>query len=432
MAQLDLTIKSDYVDWSVWEGLRELIQNAKDAEEVEGAPMDIDYYPQTERLEITNSGTTIGRNRLVLGSTTKKRDDRQRGQFGEGFKLAFAALLRLGKEIQMDVGEERWRPEIDHSETFDGERLLKVNARKLRKDREHVKVVVRGITEEEWEETRGKVLFLQEEVDTISCEHGKILLDERFRGKIFTQGLYVNETPADMEYGYDLPNVELDRDRRMISKWDVTNDIREVFLAAFKQDDIGMGKIWEILKKETLEADALAGHFGPFEDEFEEEFNQKFEEEYGHEAVPARSTSETKMASHYDFEGVLCADPVREVFEKINGTLQELIDDLELPVEERYGWTDLNGEEQETYEKIVGLYDWDLPIDVVDFPDDTHGTYREKEKKIEISRELLDEPSEFLATLVHEYAHSFGLEDGTVEHRNKTEGILADIALSNT
>lgn len=145
---LELTFNARYISaksterkggWGVWEGVREFLQNAKDAEDI-GHEMWVTYTGGGKKaggkLHVVNKGVAFGREALVLGGTTKDADPRQRGQFGEGFKLASAVLVDHGCPVTIENGNEIWVPRLGTSERFGGAQILLVDV--YRKDRKSV------------------------------------------------------------------------------------------------------------------------------------------------------------------------------------------------------------------------------------------------------------------------------------------------------
>src|SRR5687767_3339118 len=78
MREIELTIKTDYLpSWGSYEGIRELIQNGRDAEIELNAPLKVRHVdrhldPLTlPYLSIENVGVTLPYEVLLLGHTTK-------------------------------------------------------------------------------------------------------------------------------------------------------------------------------------------------------------------------------------------------------------------------------------------------------------------------------------------------------------------------
>ena len=91
MPKLQLTIKKTYrPSWGAFQGVRELIQNAKDGQTAFGGDMDVWHVPgdhtlgERDRLMIENTGTVLSREALLLGETTKDGRKDMIGHFGDG------------------------------------------------------------------------------------------------------------------------------------------------------------------------------------------------------------------------------------------------------------------------------------------------------------------------------------------------------------
>src|ERR1700691_2357824 len=96
MSKIELTIKADYLPgWGTFEGIRELIQNAKDAETEFSAPMTV-RVRNPDVLVIENEGCTMPYEALLLGHTSKIGHAEMIGHYGEGMKIGILSLLRAG------------------------------------------------------------------------------------------------------------------------------------------------------------------------------------------------------------------------------------------------------------------------------------------------------------------------------------------------
>ena len=90
MSKIELSIKAAYLPgWSLYEGIRELLQNARDAEVQDDAKMSVKhvYRIRDKRpigaLVISNDGTTIPKESFLIGHTTKLGRNDLAGQYGE-------------------------------------------------------------------------------------------------------------------------------------------------------------------------------------------------------------------------------------------------------------------------------------------------------------------------------------------------------------
>lgn len=220
---VETTISKNYVhNWGIKEGVRELIQNALDANDL-GYKMDITYSRRNKSLIIANRGISIPRSSLLLGSTTKLTDENQRGKNGEGYKIGSLALVRGGKKVKILNGKEQWDCIIDKSESFESD-VLKFEIKDLIFSAKDIKFIVEGITPEEWNSISKMFLSIDipQQKSFINTPQGTILFESKYKGKIFCGGIYI-DSHKDLEYGYDfkVSVLSLNRDRNMANSFDV-------------------------------------------------------------------------------------------------------------------------------------------------------------------------------------------------------------------
>ena len=83
MKEYELTISPNYVsNWGVREAIRELLQNAVDAN-ICGYSKIIEYDNNIQTLKIKNEGAKLPASSLILGCSSKGNNDNLTGQFGE-------------------------------------------------------------------------------------------------------------------------------------------------------------------------------------------------------------------------------------------------------------------------------------------------------------------------------------------------------------
>src|SRR3972149_6295743 len=187
---IEMPIKETYVaSWGSWEAVRELVQNAKDQEDVSNRPMRIWY--KSGHLCRHNPGAELDRRALLLGHSTKAGTN-LRGQFGEGFNLAMLAGVRCGYEITIDTPTERWRPLIDMSTEYD-ERVLKIQTRARQTPHDGVLVSIK-MEKAVWQDLQKLFLFLHKPAadEAIVVEGGTILLGGDYNGCIYVKGIFVD------------------------------------------------------------------------------------------------------------------------------------------------------------------------------------------------------------------------------------------------
>lgn len=249
----ELSISADYVtNWSLYEAVREFVQNSIDEERVNNNKSFIEYYGDEEVMIIGNATGSLDMQSLLLGSTTKRDDSRTIGTHGEGYKLAMLTLARMkDKSVQIFNQEEHqvWNPKLVKSRKYNGAEVLNVwvsdykstptdlivkkDASKgiaefINDECKGVVVKISGITKEEYEDEiyhklmclrRHLVNYIKEDSDEVN---NYCLTDPEESGNIYVGGLYICHN-CSITYGYDFDptRVTLDRDRKLISQFDI-------------------------------------------------------------------------------------------------------------------------------------------------------------------------------------------------------------------
>lgn len=194
---INYPITAAYVsDWGMHEALREIIQNALDA-----GDMQICRHNGDDNHWVISNRGSFDREVLLLGNSVKSTG--AIGKYGEGMKLAMLVLARLeifhfvhtgnteytGKFIKSDFEQPTFR--ISETESSHSERV-----------EFHILSDVHDVVHE-----------IYKDIDHGICEKG-----------LYVNGLYVSELPG-FRYGYNMPNelVNLDRDRRTVDTAVVEN-----------------------------------------------------------------------------------------------------------------------------------------------------------------------------------------------------------------
>lgn len=418
--KLELTIKTDYLpNWGAWQGIRELVQNAKDAEVEQKATMLVDWSKDTLRIE--NDGAILPHEALLFGHTTKAGNSELIGKFGEGLKLGVLALVRAGFPVKIRSGCEVWVPSIQKSEKFNAD-VLVFDINGGRKPEHRVRVEVGNVTKETWEGMQWKFRFIGKNVGkSIETSPGTLLLDEKMKGHIFVKGIYVH-TDTKLEYGYDIKNAELDRDRKMVDQWDFRFRVRDILAeAAGKDPDLvkGLVNVLEKQSPESLGFDHGGAAYLP--EKVAEAVAADFVAKHGPSAVPVKTLGESKDLDHLGKKGVVVSESLAAVLNLKMPSVEKVKEALREETAARYGWHDLTDAEKAsltdacTLINSSGVLDLDLDeIDIVDFKsDDLRGLY--KDGRIVLARKLVNDRDVCLATLVHEVAHQLG-SDGDKTH----------------
>ena len=122
MRRFDLGMSLNYCpEWGIVEAVREIFQNAYDAEIMNPAnKMYFNYDKYTETLRIGNMDGTLTTKTLLLGVSGKRDDNRTIGTHGEGYKVATVVLTRLGKgvEVYNRSAKEVWTARVIKSRRY--------------------------------------------------------------------------------------------------------------------------------------------------------------------------------------------------------------------------------------------------------------------------------------------------------------------------
>ena len=220
----ELPISPNYVsNWGVKEAIREILQNAIDAEKC-GYEKQISYNEELHNLYITTKGTTLPISSLVLGCSSKTNEDNMIGKFGEGYKLALVVLLRNGHQISIANGEDYWDISFEYSDTYKTEVLCVGTLNKcLVQEVPSIVFCITNIDQDLYNEFLQYFPCINEDYgETVESAYGSILLDKRFKGKMYVEGLYIqSDNNFDYGYNFNADVVDLDRDRKAINYYEL-------------------------------------------------------------------------------------------------------------------------------------------------------------------------------------------------------------------
>lgn len=443
MSKIELSIKTSYLPtWGLWEGVRELIQNGRDAEVEFGGKFTVRHDPESSRLFIENKNALLLAEALLLGQTSKADRGDLAGQFGEGLKLGLLALVRAGHEVVIRNGGEVWRPLIERSAAFQAD-VLKVDVVKGRKDERRVRVEISGITAEMWAEFLPKFRFLSassNDKSVLVVSAGHILLDPAMKGHIFVKGIFVG-CEEDLHVGYDFhgSDVKVDRDRKMIESWDLrwrTSGMWKEAGGLAKIQKLAIEKIAELTfaDAQDLRAAEDSWHMNGFSDEVREAIFSRFTVENGEQAIPVDSVGDAVELEHSGRVGVRVNKIVKAFVTPKTGTVDDAKKAAATAVEKVHNWGELTVEEQVAYKRAVALLaaaDAEaakIPVDVVTFRRaNLQGTYA-PDGRVNIARSELRSWDACLTVLIHEVCHRAG-GDGHVQHGHLVEETWRRVAV---
>ena len=438
--RIELTIKTSYLpNWRTYEGVRELLQNARDAEVEFGAKMEVRHRKDAGVLIIENDGCTIPHEALLFGHTTKLGRSDLAGTYGEGLKLAMLVLARAGHDVRIRSGSEVWVPKIVRSDKFDAE-VLAVDIEKGRAGKNRVQVEVGGISAEDFAATKDLFLFLCKPGvgERVQTNSGSLLLGERFKGRVYVKGIFV-QNESSLEHGYDLAEAEVDRDRKMVEHWDLGYTMRRIWEeAASKQPRLT--KTFVAMLESGASDVAGVDEFGAkyLSEEVKASAAENFKNAYGEDAIPVATLEQSREVEHLGKRGIVCSKPLRAVLEQKLGSALDAGARLAKETTKLYGWHELTNSEKHNLERALFLMGAEErvaigDVDVADFRDPKiRGLFittasSDPEPRIQISKAVLADRDLTLRVLVHEAAHKAGGGDGEKDHVSNIERIWSGI-----
>lgn len=429
----ELSIDASYLDgdrWNAAAGVREFLQNGRDAAIEQNAPLSVTH--RGSRLIIENEGAVLTRDSLLLGRSSKReRQDVLAGKWGEGLKLGALALVRAGYKVIIRNGSEVWTPAIESSEKFAGRDVLVFHVVTGRQERNRVRVEIDGVSADDWTALREHYLFLRKGVgDVVVTTAGSLLLGAKQKGCVYVKGILV-ERQSELEYGYDLVNAELDRDRRMIDRFDLRVRLREVWFEASVTRPDMVSAFAKLLDAGAADVEGISEwNAGTLAGPVREQIAAEFRVRHGEDAVPVASLADSKDIEHLGKKGVVVKKQLQAVLESVVGSLASVKRALAKEAVREYGWHELAGDEQQNLTQAIDLVTAaGAPvilgdIEIVDFRSpDMLGQFG---GRILLARRILKDRAEALATLVHEVAHRDG-GDGDKDHVARIEAIWSKI-----
>lgn len=345
-SKYELTISTGYVpDWTYVEAVRELFQNAIDNERVNPEnKMGISHNGTT--LEISNKTSKLTLDSLLLGSSTKRDDDRTIGQHGEGYKIAFMVLLREGKNITVENygADEIWTTKLVNSRRYNGAKVVQIEVEKNPFWKKNVKndlnIIVEGISDSEYDDIVNANLFLQDKVNASEMTRcGQVLFGDDNVGKIFVKGLYVSTVNSiGLRYGYnfDTNGIKLDRDRKLVSSFDISYYASQIW-AELSRNNEYTDDIADMVQSKAPDVEYLRSNIYLYKDNLgnvADKIVENLKEEYGDKVYPVTDNEEYRVAERSGLSPVIVSSNVKEIA-SLSSNVAELSESEDLTLLER-------------------------------------------------------------------------------------------------
>lgn len=432
MKRYYLSLKAGYLPgWGLYEGVRELVQNARDAEVQYDAKMKVEFvFRQRDKkpvgtIIVSNEGTTIPKEAFLIGHTSKTGRSDLIGKFGEGLKFGILALLRIpGIEVKIRNGDETWNPVIAQAKDYDAD-VLAFDVADGNKFENRVQIEVVGVSPEDWAKIQEKFLFITppNPGSTIKVSGGQILLAPQYKGMVFVKGMFVCKF-RDLHFGYDVEDADIDRDRRMVNDM---NKITGRLLAAAMANGKLLDKIYDLMISGSAETSAI--YSASLGEEQQDAIVNKFHEQHGEKALPVDSDDQVKELGHLGVKGVRLPWNLSSIISARLGSASTNIIKLKTSARHTFELSDLTDNERrnlESAQEIMRIclrrcsFEADLAdkVTIVEFNDpQMRGTFSPDERMTRLARHRLAKVSTTLQTMIHEIAHTSGA-DGSKQHES--------------
>lgn len=356
MSKIELTLAPNYVPtWTLVDAIRELFQNALDQQKQNNEnEASWNYDDVTGVLTISNATSKLTAASLLLGQTTKADDKSTIGQFGEGYKIATLVLLREGKNVVFyNYGaREIWRPRFVKSRRFGTDILTFFIEKKAIWEKvpsADLVIAIDGISADEYyNQIVPSNLHLRSDFEVIEeTVFGDII---NLAGKVFVNGLYVCDyEPCTYGYNFKPEHIRLDRDRKMISDFDLRWMASKMWSTCKDTD-----KVLEMIadgKADVAFLDSVS-----YTSSWRDLAAEKFKSVYGPEAIPVTSQEELdKVPTGY--KGIVVNSNYSSLISESSSFVMPRPLDHS-PIDDLQDWYDsikykLDNAEQEQFEAIM-------------------------------------------------------------------------------
>ena len=298
-----ISLSVNYVSsWSLQDALREVYQNSIDTG-------NWSWEYKNDTLTVVSKNAALHKKFLLMGMSEKKEGSI--GQHGEGLKLASLVLCRLDLHPYILTGSESWEPKLINSKTY-GVPQLVFDVHSDQPYTNNVEFVIPGISMEMFTLLMDRNLHVREPSTGWHTSFGHVLSTD-YAGKIFVGGLYVC-TIKDLQHGYDFdPSaIRLDRDRRMVSDFDVYWRTCQCWKELEEYD-----YVLSMIKQGVPDVKYLDSFTYSVSDGLANKAAEEFIAEYGTDAVPVVTNFDINQAKEQGHEKIVLVPKIEaELLEK--------------------------------------------------------------------------------------------------------------------
>lgn len=305
----ELTLTPDYVsDWTFNDAVRELIQNGTDQEVLDKENhFDVEYDQERQVLKLKNTRSVLKINTLLLGRSSKAKNEDTVGQFGEGYKIAALVLNRIGKTFTVLNNEknEIWESRFKNSEKW-LEKILAFYISKRETEDTGLCIEVGNVSSDEYYGLSDVWMKFDEDdymgMNVVDTSYGEILTDEEYAGKVYVNGLFVN-CNADLKYGYNFKPkyIKLERDRKACDSFDAREVTCRMIAEGMVNGSIPIEEVNRMVNEEV--DDVYNFEYNTYEKDIQkvqvaliEAFDKQNQQPY---SIPVSSQEEIKRVKAY-------------------------------------------------------------------------------------------------------------------------------------
>lgn len=322
----ELSLTENYVsDWTFNDAIRELIQNGTDQEILDsGNEFSLEYDRCEKILRLKNRKSKLKINTLLLGSSTKSKNEDTVGQFGEGYKIAALVLNRLGKTFTIYNNEKKevWTSRFKNSEKWK-EKILSFYISQRETEETGLCIEVGNVSLDEYRGLSDVWIKFDEDdymgMNMVVTSYGDILTDEYTSGKVYVNGLYVH-CNADLKYGYDFKPkyMKLERDRKACDSFNAREITCRMIAEGMVNGDIPIDEVNRMVNENV--DDVYNFEYNTYENDVQkvqeailEAFDNQNPQPY---SIPVSSQTEIKKVKAYGGNPVVVPDKVAKLLKK--------------------------------------------------------------------------------------------------------------------
>lgn len=323
----ELSLTENYVsDWTFNDAIRELIQNGTDQEILDSEnEFSLEYDRGKKILRLKNSKSKLKINTLLLGSSTKSKNEDTVGQFGEGYKIAALVLNRLGKTFTIYNNEKKevWTSRFKNSEKWK-EKILSFYISQRETEETGLCIEVGNVEKDEYYGLSDVWLKFDEDdyymgTSIVDTSYGEILMDEDYSGKVYVNGLFV-DCNADLKYGYNFKpkHIKLERDRKACDSFNAREITCRMIAEGMVNGDIPIEEVNRMVSENV--DDVYNFEYNTYENDIQKvqeviltAFDNQNPQPY---SIPVSSQAEIKKVKAYGGNPVVVPDKVAKLLKK--------------------------------------------------------------------------------------------------------------------